>query len=258
MFEIPSLRDETRYGAPAADRLLFNRQYVVGYSYLFRQARWALELINDQTKQMKDEDLRRLNNFREDPRIPEMFRSTLASFKGSGHDRGHLISSANKLEDALINSETFLMSNMSPQVPEFNRGVWKDLESAVRKLSQTKIKIKVGKEKKEVEVWKYAEVYTICGPVFQIGETLEVIGDPKEPKVVIPHAFFKSVLAEQRLGKLELWTFLIPNEDTEKKPSSFVVPTVDVERQAGLQLWDRLQGEKIERLKTTKRRMWSQ
>ena len=139
MFEFPSLRDETRYGAPAADRLLFNRRYVVGYSYLFRQARWALELINRHTRQMADEDLRRLDNFREDPRVPDMFRSTLASFKGSKHDRGHLISSADRLEDALINSETFLMSNMSPQVPKFNRGVWKDLEGAVRKLSQKKI-----------------------------------------------------------------------------------------------------------------------
>ena len=254
MFEIPSLRDETRYGMPAADRLLFNRRYVVGYSYLFRQPRWALELITRHTRQMADKDLRRLDNFREDPRIPDMFRSTLATFKGSNHDRGHLISSADRLEDALINSETFLMSNMSPQVGGVNRGVWKDLESAVRKLSQKKIMGKVGNVKKQV--WKYAEVYVICGPVFEIGSKLEVIGDPKEIKVVIPHAFFKSVLAEQRLGKLELWSFLIPNKKTEKDPPSFVVPTVEVERRAGLQLWDRLQGSDIEDLKTKKRKMW--
>ena len=57
MIEIPSLRPETRYGMPPADRFLFNRQYVVGYSYLFRQPRWALELIDDQTMQMEDEEL---------------------------------------------------------------------------------------------------------------------------------------------------------------------------------------------------------
>ena len=55
MIEIPSLRPETRYGMPAAERVLFNRQYVVGYSYLFRQPRWALELIDDHTMQMEDE-----------------------------------------------------------------------------------------------------------------------------------------------------------------------------------------------------------
>ena len=63
MFEVPSLRDEARYGMPTADQLLFNRRYVVGYSYLFRQPRWALELINRHTIQMDDEDLRRLDNF---------------------------------------------------------------------------------------------------------------------------------------------------------------------------------------------------
>ena len=256
MFEIPSLRDEARYGMPTADQLLFNRRYVVGYSYLFRQPRWALELINRHTSQMADEDLRRLDNFREDPRVPEMFRSTLATFEGSEHDRGHLISSADRREDALINSETFLMSNMSPQLPAFNRGVWKNLEAAVRQLSQKKMMAKVGGVKKEV--WKYAEVYVICGPVFEIGLKLEVIGDPEEIKVVIPHAFFKSVLAEQRLGRLELWSFLIPNENTPENLARFLVPTVDIERRAGLQLWDRLQGSKVDKLKAKKGRMWSQ
>ena len=67
---------------PPADRFLFNRQYVVGYSYLFRQPRWALELIDDQTMRMEDEELERLDNFREDLRIPDMFRSTLDDYKG--------------------------------------------------------------------------------------------------------------------------------------------------------------------------------
>ena len=55
-----------------------------------------------------------------------------------------------------------------------------------------------------------------------------------------------------------MWTFLIPNEETKKKPSAFLVPTGDVERQAGLELWDRLRGEKIEESKAKKNRMWSQ
>ena len=72
----------------------------------------------------------------------------------------------------------------------------------------------------------------------------------------LPHAFFKSVLAEQRLGKLELWSFLIPNKKMKKDPSSFVVPTVEVESRAGLQLWDRLRGSEIEQRKAKKRKMW--
>ena len=50
MIEIPSLRPETRYGIPPADQLLFNREYIIGYSYLFRQPRWALQLIDPENQ----------------------------------------------------------------------------------------------------------------------------------------------------------------------------------------------------------------
>ena len=58
---LPSLKRETRYGMPAADQVMFNRHYVLGYSYYFRQAKWALEIINP-----ANPDLERLDNFRSD------------------------------------------------------------------------------------------------------------------------------------------------------------------------------------------------
>ena len=54
-----------------------------------------------------------------------------------------------------------------------------------------------------------------------------------------------------------MWTFAIPNEETQEPLSSFLVPTEDVERRAGLQIWDRLRGEKSDRLKSRKGRMWA-
>lgn len=240
MIEIPSLRPETRYGMPVADRFLFNRQYVVGYSYLFRQPRWVLELIDDHTMQMEDEELKRLDNFREDLRIDDMFRATLDDYKASGFDRGHLVSSADRLGRTVVNSETFLMTNMSPQKPGFNRGIWKNLESAVRNLAAQE---------------KYVEVYAICGPLFKIGDAIEVIGDNH---VVVPDGFFKSVLAEEKKsGRLRMWTFSFPNEKTDQPLSSFLVPTQNVERRAGLMLWDRLRGSKSDSLRKTKGRMWA-
>jgi endonuclease G len=240
MIEIPSLRPETRYGMPTADRILFNRQYVVGYSYLFRQPRFALELIDDQTMQMEDEDLKRLNNFREDLRIDDMFRATLDDYAGAGYDRGHLVSSADRLGRTVVNSETFLMTNMSPQKPGFNRGIWKNLESAVRNLAAQE---------------KYIEVYAICGPLFKIGDPIDVIGDNH---VVVPDGYFKSVLAEEKKsGKLRMWTFEFLNKKTDQPLSSFLVPTEDVERKAGLMLWDRLRGSKSDSLRKTKGRMWA-
>ena len=72
----------------------------------------------------------------------------------------------------------------------------------------------------------------------------------------IPHAYFKSVLTENVRGHLHMWSFVIPNKATAAEVESFRVATTQVERYAGIKLWERLQGVKIEREKTRIRRMW--
>jgi len=238
MFDQFNSNRETRYGMPAADQIVINRHYTIGYSYYFRQAKWALEIIDpDKT------DVERFDNFRPDLRIPEMFRADLADYTGSGFDRGHLVASANQAETEIQNSETFLLSNMSPQKPKFNRGVWKELESAVRALdAQPSI----------------LETYVVCGPIFNFDEEVKTI-KPKKGKGVslpIPHSYFKSVLTEDNKGSLHMWSFMIPNAESKNPLESFLVPTVKVEKYSGLVLWQNLVGRDIEREKNKVRTMW--
>ena len=237
MIEIPSLRPETAYGAPTADQLLFNREYILGYSYLFRQARWVMEVIDPENKRV---EVDRIDSFRPDLRVPEKFRADLIDYKGSGYDRGHLIASADRRATEIKNSETFLLTNMSPQKPKFNRGIWKKLEESVRELAK-----------------KYVEVYVICGPLFDVGKKIEVIGkgDKNDVVIPIPHAFFKSILAENVKGQLSLWSFILPNAESKKPLSDFLCLTTEIERRAGLMLWDRLRGEAADKLKNKKRKM---
>ena len=192
--DLPSLRTETRYGMPAADKILFNRHYVLGYSYYFRQAKWALEII-DSSHEVVD----RADNFRPDYRIPVMFRADLEDYANSGLDRGHLVASADQRGLALQNSETFLLSNMSPQKPQFNRQIWKALETSVRRLN----------DRDDI-----METYVISGPVFYFDKPVEFIGedDDNDISVPIPSAYFKSVLTENNRGRLHMWSFIIPNE----------------------------------------------
>ena len=222
---------------PAADQVMFNRYYVVGYSYYFRQPKWALEIVDP------DLGMVRSDNFRPDYRVPDMFRADLVDFRGSGYDRGHLVASANQREIEIQNSETFLLSNMSPQAPQFNRGIWRDLEDAVRELN----------EQEDI-----LETYVICGPVFYFDKPVVTIGDDDSNEVTIPvpNAFFKSILTEDSRGRLQTWSFLMDNEATSAPPSSFLVPTTKIERIAGIQLWDRLLGKEIEREKARVRAMW--
>jgi len=234
--DLPSLRRETRYGMPAADQILFNRHYVIGYSYYFRQAKWALEIVDPDNP-----GLDRLDNFRPDYRIPEIFRADLVDYVGSGYDRGHLIASANQRETELQNSETFLLSNMSPQAPKFNRGIWAELEDKVRVLNNMD---------------KVFETYVICGPIFNFDQEVKTIGQEDEVTIPIPHGYFKSILAETNNGSLKMWSFILPNKTTEKPLKSFLVTTAQVERYAGIKLWERLVGTKVEREKNRVRKMW--
>lgn len=237
MFDLPSLRPETRYGMPAADQVMFNRFFAIGYSYYFRQAKWALEIVDP------DEGAERHDNFRPDFRVPQMFRADLADYSGSGFDRGHLVASANQREEAMQNSETFLLSNMSPQDPNFNRRIWRELETEVRRLQS------------KPEIY---ETYVISGPIFNFDTAIEVIGanDSNEVSIPIPHAYFKSVLAENNKGKLRMWSFILPNERTDKDLDEFLVPTIELERKAGIFLWERLTGTEVEEEKSKTRAMW--
>lgn len=237
MLDNTSSNRETRYGMPAADQVVVNRHYTLGYSFYFRQAKWALEIVDPDKS-----DVERFDNFRPDLRIPELFRADLADYEGSGFDRGHLVASANQVETEIQNSETFLLSNMSPQVPKFNRGIWKSLEDAVRKLDDQK---------------SVLETYVICGPIFNFDVPVMTIKPKgKGVSLPIPHAYFKSVLTEDNRGRLSMWSFLIPNEASDKPLEEFLVPTLKVERYSGLTLWHKLVGSDIEKEKAKVRSMW--
>jgi endonuclease G len=230
---------ETRYGLPAADQILYNRHYVIGYSYYFRQAKWALEIVNPFST-----DLERADNFRSDYRIPERFRADKEVYENSGFHRGHLVASANQIETAIQNSETFLLSNMCPQVPEFNSGIWKRLEEAVRILDSNK---------------KVFETYVISGPLFFFDQEVVMMGDD-DPNISvtlpIPHAFFKSILTERNTGTIDMWSFIIPNQKSNDDLENYLVETAKVEKISGLNLWDTLLGTAMMKKKNRIKKIW--
>ncbi len=237
------MQRELRYGAPVCDQILTGRYFTIGYSWYFRQAKWALEIV-DPLLPLMDEKTKRENMFRADLRIPERFRAGLGHFKNSGYHRGHLVASANQDQIEVQNSETFLLSNMSPQKPSFNTGIWLKLEKAIRKLNEDEDTL---------------ETYVLTAPVFDFNkkvETLELEGG-LGIDVPIPHSFVKSVLAERRNGALRLWTFKVPNKKCSGKLDKYLVKTYDVEQLVGGRFWDRVAGGDLHDQKRTKGKMWS-
>lgn len=241
------MQRELRYGAPVCDQILTGRYFTIGYSWYFRQAKWTLEIVRRGGKEFIPEVFKkseRLDNFRADIRIPHRFRASLAAYKNSGYDRGHLVASSNAHLRSIENSETFLLSNMSPQTAQFNRQGWRVLEDAVRKLN----------ERDDV-----LEVYVLNCPFFDFTKPMKMIGNKEDRfgiNIPVPHGFVKSVLAEYRSGSLGLWTFLMPNEKLDKDIGDYLIKTYDAEQLIGGRFWDRISGNDIHSLKKTPRKMW--
>ncbi|HSS18570.1 MAG TPA: DNA/RNA non-specific endonuclease [Pyrinomonadaceae bacterium] len=77
----------------------------------------------------------RQDDFRADTTLPTgWYRVQATDYSGSGFDRGHMCPSGDRTITVAANSATFLMTNMIPQLPANNQGVWANLESYSRTL----------------------------------------------------------------------------------------------------------------------------
>ncbi|KAJ2352668.1 nuclease [Coemansia erecta] len=215
------------YPGPVSDFLLRSR-YAASYNRALRNPNWVAEhLTRDNLKGTAD---RTNADFKEDTEIPPMFRALLKDYYRSGFDRGHMCPAADAKKDMESMKETFILTNIAPQVGiGFNRNYWAYLEAFVRGLTNT-----------------FDDVYCISGPLYlpvKEGDKwfvkYQVIGDP--PNVPVPTHFFKAILTRQG-DDFALGTFALPNEaiDNSKPLTDFAVPPETVEKAAGLTLFDKL------------------
>jgi endonuclease G len=169
------------------DQITKYNGFTVSYNNSHEQANWVYYTITpeDLTCETK---INRKNKFYEDYRL-KGHSAYLSDYKGSGYDRGHLKSSADESCDQEQNDETFVMSNMSPQHPSFNRGAWKKLETYVRSLAM---------ENDSVSVF--------TGGV--LTDNLKTIG---ENKVSVPEYFYK-VIYTYKNGKVDVLCYNLPNK----------------------------------------------
>ncbi len=77
-------------------------------------------------------NVKRKDDFKEDPELPEETRSTLDDYSSSGYSRGHLCPSADRRATTAMSKQTCFLSNIQPQIQYHNRGQWSQLESDVR------------------------------------------------------------------------------------------------------------------------------
>lgn len=210
--------------AKPTDQVIRHTAYTVSYNTTYRMANWvAYELTAEETVPV----VTRNNRFVPDPQLPSG-SATNADYKGSGYDKGHLAPAADMAFSSRTMAESFYLSNMSPQEPGFNRGIWAKLEGQVRQWA---------KEDKAV--------YVVTGTVLTKG--LPTIGTNR---IVVPRYFYKVVL-DYTEPEIKGIGFILPNEGSREPLQRFAVTIDSVQRFTGTDFFYQLPDDKENAIEST-------
>ncbi|KAF2763425.1 hypothetical protein EJ05DRAFT_472333 [Pseudovirgaria hyperparasitica] len=208
-----------------------------------RNPHWVAEHITPHSLSLHNAD-RKHSVFAEDTSIPSPFRGMLKDYFRSGYDRGHQVPAADAKWSQQAMDDTFLLSNMCPQVGEgFNRDYWAHFEDFCRRLTT-----------------RYPSVRIVTGPLYlprrdpvdgKWRVSYEVIGSP--PNIAVPTHFYKVIFAEDGAGavnKVAVGAFVLPNAhiDNSRPLQDFEVDVAVVERASGLEFGKSLPLESRRRL----------
>jgi endonuclease G, mitochondrial len=187
--------------------------YTLSYSEKYEQAEWV-------AYELKKSHLNK-SNFKRPYFIddPEVFTNSASwkNYKRSGYDKGHLCPAGDRGFSKAAFDETFYTSNISPQLHDFNSGIWNTLEQKTR-------------------YWagKYDGIYVITGGV--LCNNLEQIGFED---VAVPDYFYK-ILLDKNDGDYKVIAFLMPHEDSNQPLYSFVVSVDEIEKRTGIDFFPNL------------------
>jgi endonuclease G len=188
------------YPSTKADTIIEHTYYTVSYSFKNKNPEWTIyEYYEDKN------DVRRNSNFTEDPATKQT--ATNKDYSKSGYDKGHLVPAEDMDFNQKAMDESFYLTNISPQDPNLNRGVWKKLENQIREWGETK------------------KLIIISGTI--ISKDSKKLGN----NVKIPTHFYK-VIIDKTTNKMECYLF--PNHITHTVLDKFKINLKELEKKTNL------------------------
>lgn len=232
-FRLPADVEIPRLQTARTEQIIRHEGYTVSYNSDYRVANWvAYELTRQEAKSKKTE---RSNKFVPDPAVKGA-SATNEDYTRTGYDRGHLAPAGDMKWSAKAMRESFYLSNISPQKPGLNRGIWKELEEQSRLWAK-----------------ENGAVYIVTGPV--LTPALKRMG---KNRVGVPRTFYK-VIAIRAGDRMEAIGFLFENRDYGKTPLPSLAISVDsVEKVTGIDFFPSLPDSTERRMEATvNKEAWS-
>jgi endonuclease G, mitochondrial len=203
--------------------------YIFSYNEKHEQSEWvAYVLTKDDVKYRKYER----PYFVQDPMVTTG-SADWRNYKNGPYNKGHLLPAADRRKSFSDYKETFYTSNISPQLPEFNSGIWNRLEEKVRYWAT-----------------KYDSLYVVTGGVLE--KNLPTIG---HEQVSVPNYFYKVLMTKDASKMI---AFLVPHEESDLPLYEFVTSVDSIEKITGIDFFEQLPKDIQDRMeKSVSYKEWS-
>lgn len=220
------------------EEVVYHLAYALVYDEAYEQAKWVAHIILPDVVRGNEG---RTNDFRPDDKIKtgsaveadyflRIYQpDSTFKYDAFGYDRGHLAPSADFRYSKRALSESYLYSNMSPQVAELNRGKWAELEDVIRQYA----------------VRNNTELYVVTGGVLKPG--LKKI-ERGVNKVSIPEQYFKVAVD---LTNHRAIAFMMPNKACEYPVMHYACTIDSVEAITGIDFFASLPLEEQKQLESS-------
>ena len=219
--ELPQLKRKR------TEQIIQHEGYTVSYNADYRIANWVAYVLTD--KEARSDKAERQNKFVVDPLVKGA-SATNEDYTRTGYDRGHLAPAGDMKWSEKAMRESFYLSNITPQKPGLNRGIWTELEEQIRLWAR-----------------ENGAVLIATGPVIP-DEELNRLG---KNRVGVPRQFYK-VLCMVVNNQLEGVSFLFENRDYGTTPlRQMMVPIDSVEQVTGIDFFPALPDDEERQMEAT-------
>lgn len=213
------------------EELITHSAMTLVYSIKHKQPKWVSHCI---TSDIINGNVSRTNDFRIDSLIQNgtaieqdyflkfLNKDSTYEYDGFGYDRGHMAPSADFRWSQKALSESYLYSNISPQVSELNREKWAELEGLLRGY---------------IYLNPASQLYVTTGPFLH--DSLNAI-ERSRNKVSIPEKFFKVVLD---LKNKKAVGFVMYNQECLHDLSFYATSIDEIEKETGIDFFYQLDND---------------
>lgn len=162
--------------------------------------------------------------FQIDPEIPAKLQPSIKEFGSSGFQRGHIVASEDRICSKDVNGQTFYMTNMQPQIGEFNTGIWEKMEEKIRSF--------LTYNKSTKPEFANDTMYVCKGGTIDKSE--QILGYTKNG-FIVPKYFFAAVMIKNKSGHTAIgFWFEHKVYPSTEKPSAHIVNIAKLEELTGI------------------------